>query len=79
MFPFTEQNPLPAQHRLYLIAGQEEGEIMVAPFNKMVRSLELANHPADNLHAQVIPEGKHNEAFWAAHFQHAVQWLFKQP
>lgn len=77
VFQFTREHTLPKSHRLYFIVGELEGEDMVQPMHKMTQLLSEEGHPNQHIQAKVIAQGKHNEAFWRAHFSDAITWLFR--
>lgn len=76
VFQFTQQHPVPKQHRLYFIVGGKEGEDMVQPMNQMQQLISEQGHPQQHIQAKVIADGQHNEAFWRVHFSDAIEWLF---
>ncbi len=74
---YFAQNPAPADARLYLLSGDQEGRDMVDNMRAVHQSLLKAGHPSQNLAIKVTPGAGHNEAFWAGEFEQAVLWLFR--
>ncbi|MBY6213045.1 alpha/beta hydrolase [Microbulbifer agarilyticus] len=75
MFNSTKHNPRLQETRTYLLTGALEGEEMSAGHRKMQALLEN-NVPAGQWHAELDPQGEHNEAFWREEFPQAASWLF---
>jgi hypothetical protein len=59
-----------------MMVGEREGEESVDNLLAMERELLELGHPADNLHAEIVPDGEHHETLWRAHFARAISWLF---
>ena len=78
VYQYTADNPLPEQSRVYFLMGGQEGEDMVANMEKMVLQISAQRHPERNMFSKVVPEGQHNEAFWASELATALQWLFAE-
>ena len=68
--------PLP-RTRMYLMCGDLESEQMEPEMHKMVREMIDMGFEADNLRAEVVAGGKHNEELWQKEFERAVKWLFE--
>lgn len=65
---------LPADSRLYLLAGGREGEEMVSDYRRMTALLKDSQEAAV-LH-RLAPQGEHNERFWRSELKAAIEWLF---
>ncbi|WP_298317881.1 alpha/beta hydrolase-fold protein [uncultured Aquimarina sp.] len=76
VFTFTKNNPIPKEARLFLLVGKKEGQGMTENTEKMHTQILSSNHPKENIHMIIDPEGEHNEAFWKKHFTSAIEWLF---
>ncbi len=76
VFTFTQNNPIPEEARLFLLVGKKEGQGMAENTEKMFTQILSSNHPKENIHIIIDPEGEHNEAFWKGHFTSAIEWLF---
>lgn len=77
VYDFTKANPLPSDARLYLLAGGKEGQQTADDMNRMVALMREARK-GQPIYSAVVPEGKHNEAFWRTEFPKAVVWLFEE-
>jgi predicted alpha/beta superfamily hydrolase len=70
------KTPLPADTRVYLYAGGEEGAGMAADAEAMAATLSHQGPPeAVTLH--INPKANHNEKYWRPEFGPAVKWLFQ--
>lgn len=76
-YDIVKAKPLPANTRLYLLAGGKEGTETVANLNRMVALLGSTNGAHVEVASQINPQGEHNEAFWRTEFPTAVRWLFR--
>ena len=82
---FAKNSELSKNQKLYILAGGKEGENTefeqisqtVQDMNRMVDILKNKGFPSEKIISKVVPEGKHNEAFWQSEFQEAVLYLFK--
>ena len=50
---------------------------MVSNTEKMVKTLSEIGVPSKNMKLKIVPEGKHNEAFWKSEFLETLNFLFK--
>jgi predicted alpha/beta superfamily hydrolase len=66
-----------SEPRMYMMAGGQESVSMVPNLYRMRDSLINYAGQKVEIHAEVQPEGRHNEGFWAREFPDAVQWLFR--
>ena len=63
--------------RIFLLAGEQEDDKMVANLKKAKRMLKETGFSDDNeLLLKICEDGRHSEWFWAREFPHAVRWLF---
>lgn len=77
IFKRIEKHKKRGFQRIYLLAGQEEGEEMVENLQQAYQMLEDVGFSTDNeLRIKVAEEGRHSEWFWAREFPLAVRWLF---
>jgi predicted alpha/beta superfamily hydrolase len=75
-FDFMAQHPLPKDARVYLLMGEKEGDSMVPDVQRMAQVVEKSGHPAKNTVLKIVPEQKHNEAFWSGELREALLWMF---
>lgn len=75
-FDFMAQHPLPKDARVYLLMGEKEGDSMVPDVQRMAQVVEKSGHPAANTVLKIVPEQKHNEAFWSGELREALLWMF---
>ena len=66
---------IPETSKFYFLVGDEEGENMVPDQERMVELLKSKGVKEEQIEHHIIKGGKHNEAFWKAHFCNAYQWL----
>jgi predicted alpha/beta superfamily hydrolase len=71
------QNDYQAHGRVYMMAGDNEGEGVVPEMQQMAALLQNKGLPIDDLHIKVVPGGQHNEALWQSQFEEAIIWLFR--
>ncbi|WP_298541570.1 alpha/beta hydrolase-fold protein [uncultured Aquimarina sp.] len=76
VFTFTRNHQISKETKIFLLIGKKEGHGMVENTEKMYTQILSSNHPKENIHLIVDPEGEHNEAFWKGHFTSAIEWLF---
>jgi len=73
IWDYAAAHPLPADARVYLYMGGEEGEQMVSLAQRMAGVLQSQRTP----HVfHLLPNGQHNEPTWRGVFPLAVHWLF---
>lgn len=75
-FDFMAQHPLPKDARVYLLMGEKEGDSMVPDVQRMAQVVEKSGHPKANTVLKIVPEQKHNEAFWSGELREALLWMF---
>ena len=75
-FDFMAQHPLPKDARVYLLMGEKEGDSMVPDVQRMAQVVEKSGHPKANAVLKIVPEQKHNEAFWSGELREALLWMF---
>ena len=73
---FTSENGKLSKTNLYLLVGGKEGDEMEQDTHKMEKLLIETGFKERNLRSKIVPEGKHNEAFWRSEFAAAVKWLY---
>ncbi|MEW6707607.1 MAG: alpha/beta hydrolase-fold protein [Pseudomonadota bacterium] len=70
---YAAAHPLPADARVYLYMGGQEGAQMVSLAQRMEGVLKSQGTP----HVfHLVPNGEHNEPTWRGMFPLAVHWLF---
>ena len=63
--------------KLYLLVGGQEGDSMVPDTENMQQLLLETGFNPENLKTKIVPEGKHNEAFWKSEFLEVITYLFE--
>ncbi|WP_439151950.1 alpha/beta hydrolase [Winogradskyella sp.] len=76
IFELVKTNPISENVKFYFLAGTDEGETMIPKLNNMISLLKSKGLNDNQIDAQIIEGGQHNEQFWAEHFGKAYQWLF---
>ncbi len=76
MEALTKNQSIPSTHRLDLLVGRKEGEVMVEPLNRMVKVIKETGHSESALRSKVNELGEHNEKFWNGEFKSTILWLF---
>ncbi len=77
IYKLVEQTDIPESSRIYFLVGAEESEEMVPDLKKMVSLLQRKGIKPEHINITIVEGGKHNEAFWSAHFPEAYQWLIR--
>jgi predicted alpha/beta superfamily hydrolase len=77
LYPYTQQNPVPEDARLFLEIGMKEGNA-VEDTQKMHDFILSTGHPKDNISIIIDPDGEHTEGSWRKQFVPAIKWLFEQ-
>jgi predicted alpha/beta superfamily hydrolase len=72
-YEFVSQHPLPKDARVFLLVGGKEGDSMVPDAQRMAGIVRQGGHPEV---LKVVPEGQHNEKFWAGELREALLWMF---
>ncbi|WP_417703668.1 alpha/beta hydrolase [Rheinheimera aquimaris] len=75
VFEQTNSSALPADSRIMLLMGRQEGSEMVGNMLKMAQLLQQQGLEPQQLATKVVA-GDHNEAFWRREFADAVLYLF---
>ena len=71
---------LSSEHKIHYLVGTEEGSDTVANVKKMVSIItenttsQAINQPV--LLVNTVPDGAHNESFWAQHFAKTIEFLY---
>jgi len=73
---FTIQNGNINNVKMFLLAGEKEGEEMVESTNKTEKLLLETGFKSKNLTSKIVSEGEHNEAFWSTEFLGIIKWLY---
>jgi pimeloyl-ACP methyl ester carboxylesterase len=68
--------PFDPNQRYYILAGGREGSNLPADAQRLEQALMAKGHTNISVHREFDPNGSHTEAFWAAWFGDAYQWLF---
>jgi predicted alpha/beta superfamily hydrolase len=68
----------PQDTRIYLYAGGDESETMIAHVKKFQKRLLNKEGFTDkmNVHLSINKDGKHSEIYWSDEFPKAMEWLF---
>lgn len=78
IFDFSDQNPVSEETRIYILAGEEEGNgSVVNDVNQMQSTLLQGGFPSENINVKIDADGEHSEWYWAREFPAAYQWLFE--
>lgn len=77
IYDFATKNGNQKKIKIYFLVGGKEGEMMVPDTEKMEKLLLKSGFPSKNMKSKIVPEGKHNEAFWKAEFLETITFLFK--
>src|SRR5690606_573797 len=64
--------------KIYLRAGGSESETMVPLMFKARQLLIDKGLSPCNIYARAIPDGEHNEKFWASLLPEAINWLMNE-
>lgn len=76
IYEFATKNGNQKNQKIYFLVGGKEGENMVSDTEKMVHLLSEVGFPNKNMKTKIVPEGKHNEAFWKSEFLETITFLF---
>ena len=77
IYSFAKENGNHKNLKIYFLVGEKEGEEMVPDTEKMIKTLSETGFPSKNMKLKIVPEGKHNEAFWKSEFLETLNFLFK--
>jgi predicted alpha/beta superfamily hydrolase len=68
----------PQETRIYLYAGGDESETMLAHVKKFKKRLLNKDGFEEkmNVHLSINQDGKHSEIYWSDEFPKAIEWLF---
>ncbi|MDP4599652.1 MAG: alpha/beta hydrolase-fold protein [Polaribacter sp.] len=77
IYSFAKENGNHKNLKIYFLVGEKEGEEMVSDTEKMEKLLLKSGFPSKNIKTKIVPEGKHNEAFWKSEFLETLKFLFK--
>jgi predicted alpha/beta superfamily hydrolase len=73
---FIARHPLLQDARVYLPAGDQEGDAMVPDVERMAQVVRASGHPAANTVLRIVPGAEHNERFWREELRKALLWMF---
>ena len=77
IYTFTDEHPKTDPMKIYLLAGQQEGNgSVVNDVNQMVTLLLSNGFGTDEVKKLFHADGQHSEWYWAREFPLAYQWLF---
>lgn len=76
IWSFLDTSRFDGDQRYYLLAGGREGSNLPADIQKLEQALIRKGHTSASVLRTLDPNGTHTEAFWAAWFGPAYQWLF---
>lgn len=71
---YEKKHPL----KMFILAGGMEGDSLEVKVKKMADILKAKGFTDDELKLKIVPEGRHNEAFWREEFPEVFLWLFKK-
>jgi alpha-glucosidase len=74
---FTKSYGKQKKLNLYVLVGGLEGPGMVDGVETTSKLLLESGFNPKRLKTKIVPEGKHNEAFWQGEFLPLVQWLYQ--
>ena len=77
IYGFAKEKGNQKNLKIYFLVGDKEGEGMVPDTEKMEKLLLKSGFPSKNIKTKIVPEGKHNEAFWKSEFLETITFLFK--
>lgn len=77
IYDFATKNGNQKKLKIYFLVGDKEGEMMVSETEKMAKTLSEVGFSSKNMKLKIVPEGKHNEAFWKSEFLETLNFLFK--
>ena len=77
MIDFAKEKGSLQNTKLYLLVGGQEGDSMVPDTENMQQLLLETGFNPENLKTKIVPEGKHNEAFWKSEFLEVITYLFE--
>ena len=77
IYGFAKEKGNQKNLKIYFLVGGKEGEMMVPDTEKMVKTLSEIGFPSKKMKLKIVPEGKHNEAFWKSEFLETLNFLFK--
>ncbi|WP_169444417.1 alpha/beta hydrolase [Massilia niastensis] len=75
-FDFVASKPVPKDARVFMLMGGKEGREMVRDVKRMAEVVRKSGHPEGNAVLKIVPQGEHNEAFWAGELREALLWMF---
>jgi metallo-beta-lactamase class B len=77
IYEHTTSHPLPEDVRMYLLAGEQEGNgSVVADVNQMESTLLASGVSPAEVFKKIDADGEHSEWYWAREFPAAYKWLF---
>ena len=68
---------LSKKQRFVFITGEEEGLEMTQPVVTAVSKLISNEIPYKNVYSEIVPDGKHQEWFWAQELNKTIKFLYK--
>ena len=77
IYDVIKQSTIPKHVRLYIMAGNNESETMVANVEKLSTLLLEKGIDETQLQVKIVEGGEHNEIFWSKEFKDAYFWLYK--
>jgi alpha-glucosidase len=75
-FDFAKKQSNIKNSRMYILAGDQESEMMVDKMMEMVDVMTSEGFPSSNINLKIVYGGEHNEILWKNEFEAAVLWLF---
>lgn len=74
---FTKKYGNLSNTKLFLLVGGKEGGGMDTDMVEMEKIILETGFNSNFLTSKLVPEAKHNEAFWSSEFKEVVTWLFE--
>jgi len=77
IFEYVSKHKRKSEQRIYLLAGEKEGNTMVNDMKMLENLLFKAGYSDDYfVRLKLVPDGKHAEWFWSREFTEAIEYLF---
>jgi len=78
IFEYVSKYKRKSEQRIYLLAGEKEGNAMVNDLKMLENLLSKAGYTDDYfVRLKLVPDGKHAEWFWSREFTEAIEYLFE--
>ena len=77
IYDFTKSSDFNKDQKIYMAAGEKEGIGITKGVKKMEKILKNIGFDQYNFEVKIVPEQKHNEAFWHTELPELLLFLFK--